>query len=190
MALTSGCIEDTFIRSSTPPKYKKIISTEEKVKIILQYYREIPAKLFRTYYDLSDGEFLYSMKDDLAGKYSKKKEKAKNLHPTDKQYVWLLDAYIPGDYSGEGERIGIRDDGKLVYGYTSHCSCNGPWYDEDGEIKIKSSSKLTKVEVSALAGLDWGPSYVENVDTLWAIMVKKNPWMVPLEDEDEKDKKD
>jgi hypothetical protein len=45
--------------------------------------------------------------------------------------VLLMDNYHSGNYEGSGERVLITKDGKLWYGFTSHCSCYGPWENKD-----------------------------------------------------------
>lgn len=43
------------------------------------------------------------------------------------QVVLLMDVYELDGYEGSGERIILDKNGKLWYGFNSHCSCNGPW---------------------------------------------------------------
>lgn len=89
-------------------------------------------------------------------------------------YCWLLDEYQPGDYSGEGQRIGIRrSDGKLVYGFTSHCSCNGPWEDgSDDLVTAASTNKLLDMDINNLTGIDWGDQFIKNVNWLYDYIVE------------------
>src|SRR6185503_2872199 len=84
-----------------------------KIDYLLANHKSIPA------------QFVNTMPPDLDAKYI-----GKHRH----NYVWLLDYYQSNGYDGTGERIGINlDIGKLVYGFTSHCSCNEPWDGGDGD---------------------------------------------------------
>lgn len=71
-----------------------------KIKELLQNTDKIPEK----YWEETDG-----------GKY---------------KVVWILDRQKPSveaDYSFDEERLGITDDGRLIWGFDSGCSCPSPW---------------------------------------------------------------
>lgn len=45
--------------------------------------------------------------------------------------LWLLVEIEDGSYDGSGCQVGLSKEGKLVWEYQSHCSCNG-FEDTDG----------------------------------------------------------
>lgn len=48
--------------------------------------------------------------------------------------VWLLDRQKPSVeefYSFDVERLGITDDGRIIWGFDSGCSCPTPWSSQD-----------------------------------------------------------
>ena len=48
--------------------------------------------------------------------------------------IWLLDRQKPSVeryYNFDEERLGITDDGRIIWGFDSGCSCPIPWGKED-----------------------------------------------------------
>lgn len=64
--------------------------------------------------------------------------------PDEDKYVFLMDNYHVGDYCGRGERVVLDRNGKLWYGFTSHCSCYGPWDVGNGDTYEDDFKALSK----------------------------------------------
>ncbi len=58
--------------------------------------------------------------------------------------VWILDRQKPSveaGYSFDEERLGIVDDGRLIWGFDSGCSCPSPWSTYDfGDENYKTNT--------------------------------------------------
>ena len=185
----SGMYAFTETHIPQKPQIPKTLSTNEKVELILKNHFRIPAVLWHPIRTGHHTISSYNIALDYAGGYiiqdDNKKPSERNdgwfvkrEHPTERVYCWLLDEYQPGNYSGEGERIGVRDDGRLMYGFTSHCSCNGPW---ESDSEIKSTDKVMDIKFEDVKDLDWGAPFKQNVDWLWNKMVEENPFIQPME---------
>lgn len=120
-------------------------------------------------YDISKDDYTYKQYGDSSEDISDRDNDS---------YCWLLDEYRHYSYEGEGERIGIRkSDGQLVYGFTSHCSCDGPWEDGSEDLKIaESTNKLLDVDINDLSNVNWGPQFVKNVNWLYNHIKSRVEW--------------
>jgi len=77
---------------------------QEKINELISKLLTLPPKLFKE----TDG-----------GKY---------------KVLWLLDRQKPSveqSYNFDEERFGLTQDGKIVWGFDSGCSCPSPWSSED-----------------------------------------------------------
>lgn len=77
---------------------------QEKIKLLLEKLSSLPKSLFTE----TDG-----------GKY---------------KVLWLLDRQKPSveqNYDFDKERFGITQDGKIIWGFDSGCSCPSPWSQSD-----------------------------------------------------------
>ncbi len=104
----------------------------------------------------------YKSKEEIIheGTYSGSEVKTLNGYTTcwnNPKILWLLIHSEDGSYDGSGEQIGLTIDGKFVWEYQSHCSCNG-FEDSsgngDGELALDFDTTKKSYELRNLPD-DW-----------------------------------
>jgi len=90
-----------------------------------------------------------------------------------KKVYWLLDRQKPSvepDYSFDEERLGIREDGEIIFGFDSGCSCPTPWEDEPYEVK---TFKQFMMEADKVFDVEWEKETNEAIDKAYAYLKLK-----------------
>ena len=113
------------------------------------------------------------------------------------QVLWLMDRQRPSveqSYDFDEERFGITNDGKIIWGFDSGCSCPSPWSQEDfgddnyniktwkefvvySEGKIESNEK-NRYNVDSWFDETWEDESLSNLRD-YLLLIKKN--LKPLE---------
>lgn len=96
-----------------------------------------------------------------------------------KKVLWILDRQKPSvepDWNFDEERLGITDEGNIIYGFDSGCSCPLPWNesnDEDAYYMEKTWKEL-ELDLSDLEEFDYFEEYhLKYLDDLCGV-VKDN----------------
>lgn len=84
--------------------------------------------------------------------------------------VWLLDRQKPSveaDYSFDEERLGITNDGRIIWGFDSGCSCPQPWSSSDFGDKNYSTSTYKEFFIKLPEfDLDWEKESTAKIDKI------------------------
>lgn len=78
--------------------------------------------------------------------------------------IWVFATTNEEGYEGSQTQVGLTKDGKLVWEYQSHCSCNG--YEDSEQIPDEFlKADLKRYELNDVP-LDWEDKIRENIEIL------------------------
>lgn len=94
------------------------------------------------------------------------------LHWDNPNLVWVFFTNNLEGYEGSQTQIGLNADGKLMWEYQSHCSCNGYELSHGhGKDFLEEASKPKSYELEGIP-LDWESQIRANCDKLLAAIKK------------------
>lgn len=86
-----------------------------------------------------------------------------------KDILWLLVNIEDGSYDGSGYQVGLNRDGKFVWEYQSHCSCNtfadSVSKNGDGELSLDFDMSKKSFELRELPD-DWAKIVKVNLEEI------------------------
>lgn len=85
--------------------------------------------------------------------------------------AWVLLAGQENDYDGSHAQVGVSSDGRLMFEFQSHCSCNG-YGDTHGlgySKELEPALETNSWEISHIPE-DWQEQIIQNVEKLLAVI--------------------
>lgn len=107
----------------------------------------------------------YILKKDEYG--SEREMKIGEIWWDNPNVIWVLVTGNDEGYEGSQTQVGLTKDGRLLWEYQSHCSCN--YYEDSSEIEAEFLTAIQDTKKSYELGsipLDWETKIAENIKQL------------------------
>lgn len=85
--------------------------------------------------------------------------------------LWLLDRQKPSveaSYDFDEERFGVTQDGRIIWGFDSGCSCPSPWSQEDFGDESYDVKTWKEFEIGEFPAFDerWQEEIIEKINEI------------------------
>lgn len=119
------------------------------------------AKAVNNWENIKKKHFPFEKKGDYSAEFD---SSIGHIHWNNPNVIWVLSTMNEEGYEGSQTQIGLTKDGKLVWEYQSHCSCNS--YEDSTQIPAEFlKSDLKSYELNSLP-IDWEDKIRENIKIL------------------------